>query len=162
MSDNSDGDGDLAGLRPVPARIHPTGEPPTSAERDLRDRLARQREAMRTARCPSCGAEPVAARARWEQRQDLAIVWLYADPQRDSAVIERHHCARCQPHQHVQTIICPLCTDGPIVAGDLADLMATLGTPPEPVRRWLDKHGWHDDPDHGLVCAEHQVPANHS
>lgn len=52
-------------------------------------------------------------------------------------------------------MVCPLCAGGPIVAGDLADLMTNGHGPPEPVRRWLAEHGWHEDPDDGLVCPGH-------
>lgn len=149
-------DGDLAGLRPVRARIRQPGYPISPQERDLRERLVRQRDKMRASRCPTCGNEPRGARARFRQRQDLAIVWLYPDPDRPGAVIQRHHCAQCQPHRHCQTVVCPLCADGPIIAGDLADLMSDERPPPEPVRRWLAEHGWHNDPDDDLVCPDHQ------
>jgi hypothetical protein len=46
----------------------------------------------------------VQARARWQQRSDPPIVWLYADPYRPGEVIEKNHCAQRQPHQHFQTI----------------------------------------------------------
>jgi hypothetical protein len=67
---------------------------------------------MQLSRCPNCGNEPVEARAPWQQRQDLAIVWLYAGPDQPGAVIERRHCHECQPHQHIQAIVYPLYTDG--------------------------------------------------
>lgn len=154
----SSGEEDLAGLRPVPARIRRPGDPISPHEHELRDRLVRQREAMRASRCPTCGNEPVEARARWQQRQDLAIVWLYPDPGRpDDAVVETHHCAHCQPHQQFQTIVCPLCGDGPMVAGDLADATPDERTPPPTVRRWLDEQAWRDDPDAGLVCGQHPL-----
>jgi hypothetical protein len=35
------------------------------------------------------GNEPVEARARFQQRQDLGVVWLYADPDRPGTVAER-------------------------------------------------------------------------
>jgi DNA invertase Pin-like site-specific DNA recombinase len=143
-------------LRPIPARIRRPDQPLTAAERDLHDRLVRQRAAMAKAACPTCGNQPAEARARWQQRQDLAAVWLYADPEQPGQVVERRHCAECQPHQQVQTLACPLCGDGPMVTGDLADAMPDEHTPPEPVRRWLAVHGWHDQPGIGLVCAEHR------
>lgn len=146
---------DLSGLRPIPARIRQDGEPLTAAEVDLRERLVRQRETIRAACCPTCGNEPVEARGRFQQRQDLAIVWLYTDPDQPGAVIEQRHCAGCQPHHHVATIVCPLCGDGPMVAGDLADLMPDPANPPAAVRGWLTGHGWHDATGDGLVCADH-------
>jgi DNA invertase Pin-like site-specific DNA recombinase len=146
---------DLAGLRPKPARIRQAGEPVPAAERELVERLTRQREKMRASRCPSCGNEPMEAQDRWQQRQDLAIVWLYADPDHPGDVVEKNHCAHCQPHQHFATIVCPLCGDGPMLAGDLADLTSDPAKPPEPVRQWLGQQGWHDDPDDGRVCGQH-------
>lgn len=149
---------ELAGLRPVPARIRRPGEPITPQEQELRDRIVAQSEKMRAARCPTCGNEPVDARARFQQRQDLAIVWLYPDPLRPGTVVEKRHCAHCQPHQRFQTIVCPLCGDGPMVAGDLAEAMPDPDSPPAPVLGWLAEHGWREDPDDGRVCAEHPPP----
>jgi len=138
--------------RPKPARI--TG-PDSQPSPELMRRLEQQRSKIRASRCPNCGNEPFEARARWQQRQDLAIVWLYPDPKRSGFAIERHHCAVCQPHQHFQTVVCPLCSDGPMVAGDLADHITDQGLLPDPVLRWLDEHGWHDTSDDGLVCGAH-------
>src|SRR5882757_5580010 len=81
MPDDVGHSDDLAGLRPVRARIHQIGQLITTAnEGDLRDRGVGQRETMRASRCLTCGAEPVDARACWAQREDLAIVWLYPIP----------------------------------------------------------------------------------
>jgi hypothetical protein len=74
---------------------------------------------------------------------------------RINTVVEKQRCAQCQPHQHFQTVVCPLCGDGPMVAGDLADLMPDTQAPPAPVLRWLAEHGWRDDPDEGRICADH-------
>jgi hypothetical protein len=49
------------GLRPIRARIRQPDEPLSSSDRELRDRLVRQRVAMRASACPSCGNEPVDA-----------------------------------------------------------------------------------------------------
>lgn len=107
-------------------------------------------------RCPSCGTDPGrSARDRWQQWQDLAITWLYPDPQRPGAVSERHHCASCQPHEQVSVLECPRCGDGPMLAGELADQAAP---PAGPVRVWLTEHGWHEDAEHGLVCGTHPAP----
>lgn len=151
-TESSATDPDTEIRRPKPARL--TG-PGSEVSPELMARLEHQRAAMRASQCPTCGNEPVQARARWQQRQDLAIVWLYADPDQPGTVIEKHHCAECQPHQHFATVVCPLCGDGPIVAGDLADLMPDENNPPAAIRGWLAEQGWHDDPDDGLVCAEH-------
>jgi hypothetical protein len=80
---------DPGGLRPKPARIRQDGEPPTVAEFELQ-----QREKMRATRCPTCGSEPVEARARFQQRQDLAVIWLYNDAVRPGEVWRRSSTAR--------------------------------------------------------------------
>lgn len=149
--------GEPAGVRPVRAKLTEPDEQPSPQEHELRQRLIQQREAMRNSRCPTCGHEPADARGRWHQRQDLGLVWLYySDP--SCAVIEAHHCAQCQPHQHVQSIECPLCGDGPLVAGDLGETVTSAyASLPEPIRTWLHEHGWHQQPDHGLVCGQHHT-----
>jgi hypothetical protein len=77
------------GLRPVRARIRQPDEPLSLSERELRDRLLGQREAMRASACPTCGNEPAVAPTRWRQRQDLAITWLYPDAASELRVVER-------------------------------------------------------------------------
>ena len=108
-----------APARPIPARIRQPDEPLSSRERQLRDRLVRQREAMRASACPTCGNEPVDAQTRWHQRQDLAITWLYPDPASPLRVVERVHCSACQPHQQAATVVCELCGEGPLLVNDL-------------------------------------------
>ncbi len=138
----------LGGRRPVRARVFEPVDP------QLRERL--QRAARRPVRCPSCGHEPVEVHERDQQRQDLAITWLALDPAHPGELAEQHHCARCQPHQHFQAISCPLCTEGPIVTGTLADQITDPTAPPEPLYRWLLGHGWYHDPDDGLTCPNHR------
>jgi hypothetical protein len=84
----------------------------------------------------------------------LAITWLYPDPQRPGAVIERHHCAACQPHEQVTVLECPRSGDGPMLAGELA---GQTESPPGLVRAWLAEHGWHEN-KRGLVCGAHPAP----
>lgn len=110
---------------------------------------------MRASPCPTCGNEPVAVRARWQQRQDLAITWLYTDPEDPGHGVARRHCAACQPHEHVATVVCPRCGDGPMFAGELAGQMPDDDTPPAAVRRWLAEQSWHEQPGTGLVCSDH-------
>ena len=103
--------------------------------------------------CPTCGNEPIDRSQRWQQRQDLAIVWLGLD--KTGGVSEQRHCAQCQPHDQAYLIDCPLCGSGPILTGELAAIAEALGEAPEPARRWLLNNGWHENPDHGLVCSDH-------
>ncbi|MGH3610050.1 MAG: recombinase family protein, partial [Pseudonocardiaceae bacterium] len=143
------------GSRPVRARIRRSGDPLSSRERELRDRLVGQREAMRASACPACGHEPVDAQTRWQQRQDLAITWLYPDPASELRVVERVHCSSCQPHQQVATVVCELCGDGPLLVNDLA-AAATDELPPAVVRTWLVTKGWQVSPR--LLCPDHPRP----
>jgi DNA invertase Pin-like site-specific DNA recombinase len=143
------------GLRPIRARIRQPDEPLSSSDRELRDRLVRQRAAMRASACPTCGNDPVSAGERWRQRQDLAITWLYPDPASELRVVKRVHCSACQPHQRVATVVCQLCGDGPLLAGDLA-AGATDELPPAVVRPWLVNQGWQVSPE--LLCPDHPHP----
>jgi hypothetical protein len=115
------------------------------------------RQGRRAEPCPTCGNEPADASSLWSQRQDLNISWLEVDPTRPGEIIEVRHCAKCQPRQHVSSADCALCDNGPILVGDLADELTKLHQVPEPVRRWLLDHGWHDHPRHGLICPDHAL-----
>jgi DNA invertase Pin-like site-specific DNA recombinase len=141
--------------RPVPARIRQPDEPLSSQERERRDRLVGQRESMRASRCPTCGNEPLDAQTRWHQRQDLAITWLYPDPADPLRVVERVHCSVCQPHQQAATVVCELCGDGPLLAGDLA-AAANDDLPSSMVLEWLVDKGWQVSPL--LLCPDHPHP----
>lgn len=98
-------------------------------------------------RCPSCGYAPSDRSRRWQQRQDLGVMWLSLDKQGD--ITQQRHCANCQPREDVQLIDCPICGDGPILTG-------TLASQPSTAHQWLLDHGWHDDTAHGLICAAHR------
>jgi hypothetical protein len=91
---------------PKPTRIPLTGGPPSAQELLLRQRLVRQREAMRAARCPTCGNEPVEPQIRWRQRQDLAITWLHLD---GDTLQQQRHCVACQPHDQPTILECDHC-----------------------------------------------------
>jgi hypothetical protein len=70
---------------------------------------------MRASTYPTCGNELASVGERWRQRQDLAITWLYPYPDHTSPpqLVERVHCAACQPHQQVATVVCEPCGEGP-------------------------------------------------
>ena len=104
--------------------------------------------------CPACGHEPVDASSLWSQRQDLTVTWLEPDPARPGEIVERRHCAKCQPRQQVASADCIRCGDGPILVGDLADEYTELGVLPEPVGRWLTAHGW-TTTGTALICPDH-------
>lgn len=143
------------GGRPVRARIRQPGEPVSERELALQERLVSQRAAMRAEACPTCDNQPLDVHSRRRQRHDLAATWLYPDPASQLRVIERVHCAACQPHQRVATVVCELCGDGPLLAGDLA-AGATDELPPAVVRTWLVTHGWALSPR--LLCPDHPHP----
>lgn len=138
--------------RPVRARTRQPGEPITAPEQHLQDRVVRQRSSMRVPACPTCGNEPVEARDRWQQRPDLAITWLYPDPEHPDQLIQQRHCRQCQPHQHITTLECAICGDGPFLTGDLAT-SSPEGPLPDPVSRWLADTGWRTTPE--LICPHH-------
>jgi len=104
--------------RPVRVGLRRTEEPLSSQERELHDRLVRQRVAMRTSRWPSCGNEPIEARERWQQRQDLVTIWLHLD---GNAIRER---GTAPP--------------GPLITGLHADTPPGLWLPALPA--WLHDH----------------------
>jgi hypothetical protein len=136
-------------LRPKPARISQADDPPSVRERELRDRLVRQREAMHASRCPTCGNEPADAQTRWRQRQDLATVWLHLD---SNELRERRHCGACQPHEQPLVIECDRCGDGPLVTGVSAELPP--GHWPATLSSWLRNHDWRIDPE--PRCGNHR------
>lgn len=136
-------------LRPNSARIPLSGAPPSTQELQLRQRLVRQRDAMRASRCPTCGNEPVDAQTRWRQRQDLATLWLHLD---GNELHEQRHCVACQPHQEILVIECDRCGDGPLVTGLAADLAPDQW--PTTLTRWLGNNGWRTLPT--PRCGNHR------
>jgi hypothetical protein len=139
--------------QPIRARITGPGSQPAP---ELMRRLERQQLSMAATRCPSCGHKPATARDRWRQRQDLAVTWLYPDPDQPGHVAERRHCTECQPHENVASIECAVCGDGPLLAADLAQSAADRGGElPEPARGWLTSHGWHHNDALGWICGDH-------
>ena len=79
---------------PAPAAEHPASPTTARAARELklRNRLVRQRNAMRALACPTCGNKPSDAHTRWRQRQDIATLWLHLD---GDTVHEQRHCVAC-------------------------------------------------------------------
>jgi hypothetical protein len=112
---------------------------------------AAHRQARRPARpapcCPT--ADP---RVRWNQRQDLEVVWLYTDPTDPAAVVERSHCTQCQPRSGYTSVDCATCGDGPMLAGELAAHTTAEPAPPAPVLDWLTTRGWRVAADGRTTC----------
>ncbi|TCO62555.1 DUF6879 family protein [Actinocrispum wychmicini] len=106
------------------------------------------RELAQPLRCPTCGHSPAEAQERWRLRRELTIAWLHPSPDCPGEVVERRHCRQCQPRS-VQPVVCPLCGDGPMITGGLAD------HPPGAVQSWLLSQGWHQSAGGDLVCAAH-------
>jgi len=93
--------------------------------------------------CTTCGHRPLSLRDLHRYRQDLLEPWLYLDQDRPGEVVERHHCARCQPHDSASALACAVCGDGPLLAGELADQVRNERTPPNLARRagWTSTAG---------------------
>jgi DNA invertase Pin-like site-specific DNA recombinase len=102
--------------------------------------------------CPVCAFTAATGPDRFQLRRDLAVLWLYADPDHPHGVRVAQHCQRCQPHQHLAVVECARCGQGPMVAGDLADQVDGERLPDLVLRR-LERAGWRTDP--ALICAEH-------
>ncbi|GAA5175051.1 hypothetical protein GCM10023321_80230 [Pseudonocardia eucalypti] len=145
------------------APAHPNALPnPQPASRPAR--ALRSTDATRTRRaaphpaprpsgtkCPNCGHRPTHFRDRIRQRQDLALIWLYPDPDHPGRVVERRHCTECQPHEQVANVECAHCADGPLLTSTFATAPDGL---PEPVRRWLAAQGWQID-GRRWACRKH-------
>ena len=97
--------------------------------------------------CPSCGHQPASGMEIRAHHAEMAIVWLHLDGE---AITEAHHCAICQPHDHVIDAACADCGDGPLITGQPPDLG---DNPTGPALDWLRQHGWQTHPD--LLCPAH-------
>ena len=97
--------------------------------------------------CPSCGHQPARRAEIRDHRAETAILWLHLDGDR---ITEAHHCAICQPHDHVIDAACADCGDGPLITGQPPGLG---DHPAGPVLDWLRGHGWQTHPD--LLCPAH-------
>ena len=65
--------------------------------------------------CPTCGHTPARPEEANAHRTDLATVWLHLE---GDTLREDRHCAHCQPHhEHITTLSCTRCGDGPLVTG---------------------------------------------
>lgn len=98
--------------------------------------------------CPSCGHQPASRAEIRGHRADIAILWLHLDS--GGRIAEAHHCAICQPHEHVVNAACADCCDGPLITGQPPG----LGDHPSgPALDWLREHGWQTHPE--LLCPAH-------
>lgn len=70
-------------------------------------------------------------------------------------MIERRHCAACQPGGQIAAADCGLCDNGPILTGDLATHLIDEHAVLAPVQAWLLGTGWREDSRHGLICGDH-------
>jgi hypothetical protein len=138
--------------RPLPARLLPPIEDqsPQERERLVRQRRRRAGPSISSLACPNCGHEPTARYEALQQREDLAIVWLY-QPTARAAITEHAHCAHCQPHVPTELLACTRCGDGPILTGALVEnLHRRVDQLPTALRHWLAEHGWQTAPE--LLC----------
>jgi DNA invertase Pin-like site-specific DNA recombinase len=117
--------------------------------------LPAQGSAPSTVECPCCGHVPAAGNERFQQRRDLQVLWLSADPGHPHGVRIAQHCARCQPHTEIAVVECARCGNGPMLTGTLATELSTTGALPALADQRLVVAGWRTAPD--LVCPDHAV-----
>ncbi|MGH3800439.1 MAG: recombinase family protein [Pseudonocardiaceae bacterium] len=103
--------------------------------------------------CPTCGHEPTTRGEAVHQRADLAVTWLYPNPDVPAGIVARHHCQHCQPGDRAVDIACTVCGDGPILTGELGAITDSNGSLPQPVQRWLTDAGWQTTSQ--LLCPDH-------
>lgn len=116
------------------------------------------RKKRREERCPSCGYRPMTAGDCRRFRADLMMTWLHADPHRPGGLLERRHCARCQPHDSVSCIECAICGDGPLLTGPLTGTAPNPTGMPERLLGWLTAHDWLHTETIGWICGAHRQP----
>jgi hypothetical protein len=97
----------------------------------------------------SVGPEPVEAQTRWQQRQDLAIIWLHLD---GDTIHEQRHCLACQPHDQPLILECDRCGDGPLITG--LPPSTPIDQWPPTLTKWLHNNGWQTDPE--PRCGNHR------
>ncbi|MEV6415353.1 hypothetical protein [Kribbella sp. NPDC051718] len=71
--------------------------------------------------CPSCGDTPGNNSEAARLREELQTEWWSASDQDPARIVVTQHCGRCQPHT-VYAMACLACGDGPLLAGELAEL----------------------------------------
>lgn len=99
--------------------------------------------------CPTCGYRPSSKHELELYEEGLKTVWLLPDPtQPSTAVVERWHCERCQPHQ-ARILMCDLCESTVI----LGNALAADEQIPAAAALWLAGHGWSTD-DQRWVCGD--------
>jgi DNA invertase Pin-like site-specific DNA recombinase len=119
--------------------------------RDKADQPLPMPEPPRATACPTCEYRPSSKHELKLHREGLETVWLLPDPdQLATAVVERWHCERCQPHQ-ARIIMCGLCSSTVILGNELA-----VEHVPDAAALWLAGHGWSTD-DQRWVCGDHST-----
>ena len=121
----------------------PPIEPPSAPQVSLASVPPNSQERLE---CPSCGHRPSSRRELIPPLEDLSTIWLHIDEH--GVLCETRHCARCQPHEQVISVLCEHCGDGPLVTTSAAgtDLPAAVVT-------WLTDQGWATEPE--LTCPNH-------
>lgn len=125
-----------------------TAADPTSEASTAAAELSMEAKPIDQLACSSCGHRPTARRELIPHLADLETVWLQSDEY--GLLHEEQHCARCQPHEQVLTVMCGRCGNGPLVAGVYAD---PGGGIPDTVACWLTDNGWAVSPE--LICPIH-------
>ena len=76
------------------------------------------------------------------------MVWLLPGADSSAGPLVRHFCRGCAPTGRVADVVCVRCEDGPLLAGDLADVDERM---PVAVQGWLSAAGWELS---GPVCPD--------
>lgn len=88
--------------------------------------------------CPCCGSRAASLGEASRLGADLGVLWLV---ERHGDLRPRRFCVACAPRGPVTDIVCAVCGDGPLVAGELTDPAHR-----ERVWWWLRARGWRSRP----------------
>jgi hypothetical protein len=69
--------------------------------------------------CPTCRTIPADDAGAARLREELRTAWWSTSDQDPGRLSITRHCGHCQPHT-VYILVCMICGDGPILAGQLA------------------------------------------
>ncbi|MEU4602563.1 recombinase family protein [Kribbella sp. NPDC023972] len=123
---------------------------PTADEPGTADVLMPMLSPPSASACPTCGHRPSSKHELKLHREGPETVWLLPDQnQPATAVVERWHCERCQPHQ-ARIIMCGLCSST-VMLGD--ELVAGEQVP-DAAALWLATRGWTRRAEH-WICGQH-------
>lgn len=113
--------------------------------------------------CPTCRTIPADDAGAARMREELRTAWWSISDQDPGRIEVTRHCGHCQPH-NVYILVCMVCGDGPILAGQLAQTIKDsypARLPPAVVIE-LTRTGWrHAVPNLALGWVCGQPTADH-